>query len=159
MGSGVAQLLLAQGKRRQAKPVLQKQLTRQNGALGSGHPSTVRIATWQKTMSPTSISEASFWIEWTPSFAVTAWMGAEPAAVVRLDQGPHRTPRGPVEDGAALIEQLPNQPVPRVPKLELLLPLFEDPAQTVAGIAGCCSVAGCFSFQLVLTSKRKKTHK
>ena len=49
--------------------------------------------------------------------------GVESAGVVRLDQGPHRIPRGPVEDGAALKEILPNQPVPRVPKPELKLPL------------------------------------
>ena len=50
--------------------------------------------------------------------------GVESAGVARLDQGPHRMPREPVEDGAALCEILPNQPVPRVPKPELLLHLF-----------------------------------
>ena len=47
----------------------------------------------------------------------------EKAGVVRLDQGPHRAPRGPVEDEAALNEKLPNQFVGRVPKPELNLQL------------------------------------
>ena len=34
--------------------------------------------------------------------------GVESAGVVRLDQGPHRTPRGLVEDGAARRQLLPT---------------------------------------------------
>ena len=48
----------------------------------------------------------------------------EGARVVRLDQGPHRIARGLVEDGAAVNEILVNQPVPRVPKPDLLLILL-----------------------------------
>ena len=48
--------------------------------------------------------------------------GMKSARVVRLDQGSHRIARGLVEDGAAVNEIIPNQPVPRVPKPELLLP-------------------------------------
>ena len=50
--------------------------------------------------------------------------GVESAGVVRLDQGPHRFPRGRVENGAARIERLPNHHVSLVPKAELKLPLL-----------------------------------